>query len=423
MGYSIHLNNVIMNIVILTIILPFPLDSGGAQAQYNMIDALRHKHNITVVFPENGVNRMDAMHELQKRWPQVGFRPYRFVYQMMNPAFLFSKAKRAFKKLFCRNSDRFMVEWMLTPYGYPCDNRFAHFMEKVLREKAADILQVEFYPYLHFVHKLHSDVLKVFIHHELRYIRNRRLLANVQMLPCEIEYMELMQRQEIDDLNCYDMVVTLTDVDSNELQSAGVQTPIMVSPASVNAAMMEYRGWNGKITFLGGYGHTPNKEGVEWFLRNVASLIDWRECGASSVDIIGGGWPVEIETIAQNIKVNRLGFVENLADAAQGSIMIVPILSGSGMRMKILEAAAMGLPLVTTTVGVEGLAFRHEQSCLKADTPEDFAAELSRLMKSEQLRVRLTSAARDMFEAAYSVKATSERRNSVYEKLKNCAEA
>ena len=50
-----------MNILILTIILPYPLDSGGAQAQYNMIDNLRHKHNITLVFPENRTNSIRAM--------------------------------------------------------------------------------------------------------------------------------------------------------------------------------------------------------------------------------------------------------------------------------------------------------------------------------------------------------------------------
>ena len=329
-----------MNIVILTIILPYPLNSGGAQAQYNMIDSLRHEHNITVVFPENGMNSMGAMAELKRRWPEVDFRPYRFYSQLVDPRFFASKIKRALKKKLLKNSDRFMVEWMLTPYGYSVDNRFARFVRNVLSEKKADVIQVEFYPYLNFVHKLPDNVRKVFIHHEIRYIRNRRLLADIKMLPHEIEYMEQMYRREIDDLNCYDTVVTLTDVDRKELQSVGVNVPIMVSPASVNAQTMDYDGWNGRIVFLGGYGHTPNKEGMEWFLKNVTPLIDWKNKAVSSVDIIGGGWPAEVEGIAENIKVNRLGFVENLADAAKGSIMIIPILSGSGMRMKILEAAA-----------------------------------------------------------------------------------
>lgn len=403
-----------MNIVILTIILPYPLDSGGAQAQYNMIDSLRHEHNITVVFPENGMNSMGAMAELKRRWPEVDFRPYRFYSQLVDPRFFASKIKRALKKKLLKNSDRFMVEWMLTPYGYSVDNRFARFVRNVLSEKKADVIQVEFYPYLNFVHKLPDNVRKVFIHHEIRYIRNRRLLADIKMLPHEIEYMEQMYRREIDDLNCYDTVVTLTDVDRKELQSVGVNVPIMVSPASVNAQTMDYDGWNGRIVFLGGYGHTPNKEGMEWFLKNVTPLIDWKNKAVSSVDIIGGGWPAEVEGIAENIKVNRLGFVENLADAAKGSIMIIPILSGSGMRMKILEAAAMGLPMITTSVGVEGLSFENETSCMIADTPQDFAMAIDKVISSESLRKELTDNARTVYEEKYSVKATSRIRNNVY---------
>ena len=405
-----------MNIVILTIILPYPLDSGGAQAQYNMIDSLRHQHNITIVFPENGMNSMVAMQELKRRWPEVDFRPYRFVRQLMNPSFLASKVKRAVKKKFFQGNDRFLVEWMLTPYGYPVDNRFARFMKNVITEKQANVVQVEFYPYLNFVHKLPKNVRKVFVHHEIRYIRNRRLLAGVDLLPREAEYMERITRQEIDDLNCYDEVVTLTDVDRKELQSSGVKVPITVSPASVNAEIKDYTGWNGKITFLGGYGHTPNQEGMDWFINKVVPLVDWKQYPNASVQIIGGGWPAFYNNDAEPVKIECKGFVKELVDVAYGSIMIVPILSGSGMRMKILEAAAMGLPIITTTVGVEGLDFENEKSCLIADTPQDFASALCHVMGCEQLRKELTSNARVVYNGKYSVKATSERRNTVYNK-------
>jgi len=60
-----------MNIVILTHYLPYPLTSGGAQAQYNMIEQLRHKHHITLVFNEGSGNKLQAMKQLQKLWPEV----------------------------------------------------------------------------------------------------------------------------------------------------------------------------------------------------------------------------------------------------------------------------------------------------------------------------------------------------------------
>lgn len=403
-----------MNIVILTIILPYPLDSGGAQAQYNMIDNLRCKHNITVIFPENGSNSMSAMRELQRRWPEVNFKPYRYLFQLMDMNFLYSKAKRAFKKFFMRNNPRFQVEWMLTPYGYPVNNRFAHFVNGVLKETNVDLIQIEFYPYLNFVHKITEKVRKIFVHHEIRYIRNERLLANVNLLPKDVEYMNFLRKQELEDLNSFDAVITLTDVDAAELKSNGVTVPVVVSPASVNAVSKEYTGWNGKITFLGGCGHTPNKEGVEWFLDKVVPLVKWDSFSGVSLQIIGGGWGRDIEHRSLFLNVKCMGFVENLYAVAKGSIMIVPILSGSGMRMKILEAAAMGVPIITTSVGVEGLLFEDGKSCLIADSPQEFSGALEKVMKSDDLRMKLTRNARELYEKMYSPKATSIVRDNLY---------
>lgn len=405
-----------MNIVILTIILPYPLDSGGAQAQYNMIDRLRRLHNITLVFPINEMNSVSALEQLKDRWPDVDFRPYSYAKQLSNPKFFYSKAERFIKKTFMKNSERFQVERMLKPYGYSMDSRFVKFMNNIIKEKNTDVVQVEFYPYLSFVHKLPDNVRKIFIHHEIRYIRNKRLLANIRLLKKEADFMEELRRKEIADLNAYDAVVTLTDVDRNELVNAGVTKPILVSPASINAELMKYNGWNGNIIFLGGYSHTPNQEGMEWFVSKVLPLVDWSKHPDAKIQIVGGGWPVSYNDIKSPVAVQCKGFVKDLATVARGSIMIIPILSGSGMRMKILEAAAMGLPMVTTTVGVEGLSFAHEKACLIADTPQEFATSLQKLMTDENLRVELTDNARAMYEEKYSVEATSKIRNSVYYK-------
>ena len=80
-----------MNITIITILLPYPLDSGGAQAQYNMIEYLRYKHNITLIYPENQHNNKKTRKELQKRWHNVNLYAYPFTSQIQQPPFFFSK--------------------------------------------------------------------------------------------------------------------------------------------------------------------------------------------------------------------------------------------------------------------------------------------------------------------------------------------
>ena len=403
-----------MNIVILTIILPYPLNSGGAQAQYNMIDRLRLNHRITLIFPQNGMNSLDAMKELQRRWPEVTFRPYKFFRQLLYLPYLKDKVERMFKIYCMSGNERFQVERLLRPYGYPMHWDFVKFVHKVLEEQKADVMQVEFFPYLHFVHKLPDTVKKVFVHHEIRYVRNRRLLSQLHLTASEKISEEQVKRQELADLDCFDRIVTLTEVDKKILSDAGVKKPIFVSPAAINAPLKEYKGWNGKITFLGGFGHTPNQEGMEWFLDNVVPLIKWEQWPQAEIQIVGGGWPKQYEQRAKSVKVTCCGFVEDLAQVAEGSIMIVPILSGSGMRMKILEAAAMGLPMLTTTVGVEGLDFVNGESCMVADSPALYAESLVRLMQSEEERRKLTTAARNLFIEKYSVEALARLRDEVY---------
>lgn len=403
-----------MNIVILTIILPYPLNSGGAQAQYNMIDRLRLNHRITLIFPQNRMNSLDAMKELQRRWPEVTFRPYKFFRQLLYLPYLKDKVERMFKIYCMSGNERFQVERLLRPYGYPMHRDFVKFVHKVLEEQKADVMQVEFFPYLHFVHKLPDTVKKVFVHHEIRYVRNRRLLSQLHLTASEKISEEQVKRQELADLDCFDRIVTLTEVDKKILSDAGVKKPIFVSPAAINAPLKEYKGWNGKITFLGGFGHTPNQEGMEWFLDNVVPLIKWEQWPQAEIQIVGGGWPKQYEQRAKSVKVTCCGFVEDLAQVAEGSIMIVPILSGSGMRMKILEAAAMGLPMLTTTVGVEGLDFVNGESCMVADSPALYAESLVRLMQSEEERRKLTTAARNLFIEKYSVEALARLRDEVY---------
>lgn len=402
-----------MNITILTNILPYPLSSGGAQAQFNMIDALRKEHKISIVFTEDGRNRLSAMRTLEGLWPEVKFFPFRYARQMLYPRFVADKAVRALKLKLIPDSVRFQAERALMPYGVYFSADFKRFVNRIVRETAADIVQVEFFPCLAAAECLPKDVKKIFIHHEIRFIRNRRLLQGFDLTPKEIRQEEDVKRQEIRRLNLYDAVVTLTNADKDILTSNGVSVPVYVSPAAVNARMMPYKEWNGDVIFIGGYGHLPNKEGVDWFIDKVLS----RMSADIRFKIIGAGWPRSYEQKSGNVEL--LGFVDKLEDAACGAIMVVPILTGSGMRMKILETAAMSVPFVTTSVGVEGLDFKDEESCLVADSPADFAAALQRLMSDALLRKRLAANASAVFEEKYSVKTLSGIRDSIYRSILN----
>jgi glycosyltransferase involved in cell wall biosynthesis len=96
------------------------------------------------------------------------------------------------------------------------------------------------------------------------------------------------------------------------------------------------------------------------------------------------------------------GYVADLQPVLdQSALLVVPLLSGSGMRVKILEAFARGIPIVSTTIGVEGIDARHGEHLLVADSPEDFARAVARLLRDPDLAARLARAGRQLVEARY----------------------
>lgn len=395
-----------MNITIITCVLPWRLNSGGAQAQFNMIDLLRKKHHITIIFPEDTQNKIDNMHELQHKWPDVKFKPFRLWRQLLYPRFIHDKTERAFKLLLTPNSNRFKIQRALMHYGIYPSKDFVRFIKKVVTEENTDIIQVEFYPCLWLGGSLPANIKKVFVHHELRYIKNERYVMSYHPTEQEIQWMNELKREELNDLDKFDLIVTLTKQDKDYLEKEGVKKPIFVSPAAVNTEVSPYKPWNKRLAFVGSYLHQPNIEGVDWFINEVQPLLKDKP----QLVIIGKGWPERYQT--EN--VTTMGFVEDLRQAIHGSIMIVPILSGSGMRMKILEAAAMSMPIITTTVGVEGLKFKHHESCLVADTPQEFAKAIKLLSSDSQLSQSIGEKANEIFKAHYSKEVLAEVRNRIY---------
>ena len=129
------------------------------------------------------------------------------------------------------------------------------------------------------------------------------------------------------------------------------------------------------------------------------------------------GWKHTWFDAISAFKPKLYGFVDSIADVAGGGIMLVPILSGSGMRMKILEAAALAMPIVTTSVGKEGLAFENQVHCLVADSPQAFADAITLLLRDKALRRKLALNAQELFARNYSIESLVEVRQQVYNKM------
>jgi glycosyltransferase involved in cell wall biosynthesis len=127
------------------------------------------------------------------------------------------------------------------------------------------------------------------------------------------------------------------------------------------------------MLFVGGFRHEPNRAAVDWFVHEVLPLVLARQPRARLV--IAGADPPAAHTYADYAaNLEMQGYVEDVREPlARYAVFVCPVLSGSGVRVKLLEAFAAGIPVVSTTIGAEGLASHDGKLCALGDTAAVFA--------------------------------------------------
>jgi glycosyltransferase involved in cell wall biosynthesis len=145
------------------------------------------------------------------------------------------------------------------------------------------------------------------------------------------------------------------------------------------------------MLFLGSFRHTPNQEALTWFVERVLPLVLAQEPGARVMVV--GSEPPPREKFQHGEVV---GFVEDVREPlARYALFLCPILSGSGVRVKLLEAFAAGIPVVSTRLGAEGLADKDGEVCALADDPADFARHVVHLLRDSEAAIAMAERARE----------------------------
>lgn len=142
------------------------------------------------------------------------------------------------------------------------------------------------------------------------------------------------------------------------------------------------------LVFTGLFTHIPNSQGILYFLDEIFPLI-LNEVPEARVYVVGKS-PTRALLSKSSDNIMVTGFVEDVRPfMAKSQVFIIPLLAGGGIRGKALEAMAMRIPIVTTTIGVEGINLRQDESALFADTPIAFATAVVRLLRDHRLREQI----------------------------------
>ncbi len=163
------------------------------------------------------------------------------------------------------------------------------------------------------------------------------------------------------------------------------------------------------MLFLGSFRHTPNQVALDWFTREVLPLVLTKIPDARLL-VAGSDPPPRHAFHDPANAIDLLGFVDDIQPLfATSAIFICPIRSGSGVRVKLLEAFASGIPVVSTTLGAEGLARVDGEFCALADEPRAFADSVIRLLEDSAFATALAARARHEVETNWDMTVTTGR--------------
>jgi polysaccharide biosynthesis protein PslH len=400
-----------MRVLVVASYLPYPLLTGGRIRVYNLLRRVANRHEVSLAALLESPQDAEGIPHLREFCARVETAPY--------PAHQRSRLAKAPGML------RYALQ------GRPPDLMLLHSEELVSKIRQLfstmdfHIVQIEqfmglyletlprnkSYKTVQMFHNVESHNYARMAQVERQwYGRLRASINGFGMRHWEHRYAEK-----------FDRCTTVSEVDKQLLMTAnprlqidvipnGVDTeafqPLPPAPASVPPSLI----------FVGSMGYPPCADAALYFCNQILPLIR-QVINPVEVRIVGWNPPPEVLRLNGN-GVRVTGRVEDVVPHYQeSSVCVVPLRAGSGTRLKILEAMALGRPVVSTSIGCEGLEVVDGEHLLIGDTPERFAANTLSLLRDRALYQSMRVSARRLVEARYGWDKIADRLMDVYNEV------
>jgi glycosyltransferase involved in cell wall biosynthesis len=292
---------------------------------------------------------------------------------------------------------------------------------QALREQTFDVVWFEFYPpalrFLDGVRRLQPEARTVVDSVDVHF---NRLQAKAQLTgdPVDIARARRVRLNELEAYSRADAVVVVSGAEKDILLEAlpGAHVEILPTVHPIPAARDRAERDAATLLFVGGFVHEPNVDAMLYFVNDVLPIIR-REVPEVRLTIVGSAPPGEIRAL-ESPAVIVTGFVPDTAPyLATHAVSVAPLRYGGGIKGKIGEAMAHAVPVVTTSVGIEGFGLEPGTHVLVGDTAESFARQVVRLLRDAQLRRSVGEAGRGFIEARLSDRAVRLMAGTVLERL------
>ncbi|NWG16306.1 MAG: glycosyltransferase [Chloroflexi bacterium] len=393
-----------MRVLLLTQVLPYPPDSGPKVKTYYVLKYLAQQHDVTLVSFVRDSDKPEYIRHLESLCERVVTVPMSRS-PVRDLGFLFKSLTGG-------------QPWMMLRDERPE-------MRAALRDLAATT---------HF-DVVHADQLnmgqyalpftgsrKVLDLHNALWVLYKRLAETLPptkpMKYILLRDWRLLRRYEGALCRAFDAVTAVSQEDRAALIEAGARDDIAVIPIAIDTdeqAFIQRQPSGPHIVHIGTMYWPPNIDGITWFLDEIYPRIK-QQVPDVRCTLIGARPPASIvERSQRDPSLTVTGYVEDpLPYLRDSSMMIVPLRAGGGMRVKILNALSQGIPMVSTTVGCEGIAVENDRDILIADAPQPFAAACVRLLADADLNARITRAGRQTAEQQYDYRQACRPLDAIY---------
>ncbi|MCL6511378.1 MAG: glycosyltransferase family 4 protein [Anaerolineae bacterium] len=393
-----------MNVLLLTQVLPYPPDSGPKVKTYNVLKYLTQHHDVTLASFVRG----DQSRDVDRLRPFCAGGVH--VVQMARGAVRDGAA---------------MVRSLTTgqPWMMVRDDRAAmrDLVDRLVREMRFDVAHADQLNMAQYAARV-PGARKVLDAHNALWLLYKRLAQTMSGGPRKWllnRDWKLLKRYEGRVCHDFDGVLAVSHEDRTALLEAVVAATgraadadadkMIVIPIAVDSDEVRpvQRHPNADhILHIGTMYWPPNIDGVKWFIAEVLPHIR-RERPDVVFDVVGARPPQELLDMSKaDPRINVTGYVEDPTPyLQQAGVMVVPLRAGGGMRVKILNAMAQALPIVTTTLGCEGIAVEHGRHVLIADSPADFARATLQVLADRAGADVLGRNGRALIESVYDYRA------------------
>lgn len=371
-----------MNILFLSTRSPYPLVSGHSLRTYHILKGAAEKHNVTLITFIQLEDELKKKHLDHLKSFCRAVHPFRVPVDMSRIKLAASLLLNLFSHL----------PFVAQKYDAPM---IRNKIRDIIKRERVDLVHVDMLPLTVYINEF-KGLPKILVNHNVESVRLLRWFQTepniLKKAYLGIQWLKL-RAFERSAMEKFESCVVVSETDKQLLKKMGIKNMLFVVPNGTDTEFFKPSMKNpidDSILWLGHMDVHTNKDAVLYFWREIYPILRSKYPQAK-MTFVGTAPPKDIaESANSDSQITVTGFVDDIRPYVDdAAVMVVPIRIGSGTRLKILDAMAMGKAIISTSIGCEGLNVTDGENILIADSPEDFANKTINLLKNLEMRLKL----------------------------------